>query len=92
MKAKILSLKDGLVDLELETGKTTTLPVTRLIPEDQRFIREWEALSVYFNLSYEPPRSIANTIEPGIFDGVCSQEGRINDTTQFRFECVAVLT
>lgn len=92
LKAKILSLKDGLVDLELETGKTTTLPVTRLIPEDQRFIREWEALSVYFNLSYEPPRSIANTIEPGIFDGAFAKEGRIHETRNFRFECDAVLT
>ena len=92
LKAKIFGVKEGIVALELETGKTTTLPITRFIAEDQRFIREWEAVSVYFNLGYEPPRSIANTIEPGIFDGAFAKEGKIHETRNFRFESDAVLT
>ena len=64
--AKILGVKDGQVALDTGNGKPTLLPMDRLSEADQKFIREWEAISVYFNPGYEPPRSIANTIEAGI--------------------------
>jgi len=92
LAAKILGVKDGQVALDTGNGKATMLPTDRLSEADQQFIREWEAVSVYFNLGYEPPRSIANTIEAGIFDGAFAQEGKIHETRNFRFECDAVLT
>jgi len=92
LTAKILGVKDGQVALDTGNGKATMLPTDRLNEADQQFIREWEAVSVYFNLGYEPPRSIANTIEPGIFDGAFAQEGKVHETRNFRFECDAVLT
>lgn len=92
LAAKILGVKDGQVALDTGNGKATKLPTDRLSEADQQFIREWEAVSVYFNLGYEPPRSIANTIEAGIFDGAFAQEGKIHETRNFRFECDAVLT
>ena len=92
LAAKILGVKDGQVALDTGNGKATMLPMDRLSEADQQFIREWEAVSVYFNLGYEPPRSIANTIEAGIFDGAFAQEGKIHETRNFRFECNAVLT
>jgi hypothetical protein len=92
LTAKILGVKDGQVALDTGNGKATLLPMDRLSDADQKFIREWEAVSVYFNLGYEPPRSIANTIEAGIFDGAFAQEGKVHETRNFRFECDAVLT
>lgn len=92
LAAKILGVKDGQVALDTGNGKPTLLPMDRLSEADQKFIREWEAISVYFNPGYEAPRSIANTIEAGIFDGAFAQEGKIHETRNFRFECDAVLT
>jgi hypothetical protein len=92
LPAKILGVKDGQVGLDTGNGKATVLPLERLSEADQKFIREWEAVSVFFNLGYEAPRSIANTIEPGIFDGAFAKEGRVHETRNFRFECDAVLT
>lgn len=90
--AKILGVKEDHVALGMENGKSTTLPIARLSKADRRFIREWEAISVYFNLGYEPPRNIANTIEAAIFDGAFAKEGKVHETRNFRFECDAVLT
>ncbi|MDP5006178.1 MAG: hypothetical protein NWQ35_10015 [Verrucomicrobiales bacterium] len=92
LSAKILGVKDGQVALDTGSGRATTLPLDRLSEPDQVFIREWEAVSVFFNLGYEAPRSIANTIEPGIFDGAFAKEGKVHETRNFRFECDAVLT
>ncbi len=92
LTAKILGMKDGQIALDTGNGKAAMLSMDRLGEADQQFVREWEAVSVYFNLGYEPPRSIAKTIEAGIFDGAFAQEGRIHETRNFRFECDAVLT
>ncbi len=92
ISAKILGVRDDQVALDTGSGQPTLLPMTRLSEADQTFIREWEAVSVFFNLGYEAPRSIANTVEPGIFDGAFAQEGKVHETRNFRFECDAVLT
>lgn len=92
LHAKILSAKDGQVILDTGRAQATVLPVARFSDADQQFIREWEAVSVFFQLGYEPPRGIGDTIEPGIFDGAFAREGKVHETRHFRFECDAVLT
>src|SRR5690606_18799194 len=92
LSAKILGVKGDQVALDTGNGKATMLRMDRLSEADQKFIREWEADSVFFNPGYEPPRSIANTIEAGIFDGAFAKEGKVHETRNFRFECDAVLT
>lgn len=92
IRAKLLGVKGDQVALETGSGPPTLLPRERLSEADQTFIREWEAVSVFFNLGYEAPRSIAKTIEPGIFDGAFAKEGKVHETRNFRFECDAVLT
>lgn len=92
LSAKILAVEDGQVTLDTGSGQATMLPMGRFSEADQQFIREWEAVSVFFQLGYEPPRSIANTIEPDIFDGAFAREGKVHETRNFHFECDAVLT
>jgi hypothetical protein len=92
LNAKILGVNEDQISLQLENAKITTLPASRLVEEDQRFIGEWLAVSEYFNPGYEAPRSLTNTIEAGIFDGAFAKEGKVHETRNFRFECDAVLT
>lgn len=92
VSAKILGVREGEVSLQLENGKTTVLPLARLVEADQRFIREWLAVSEYFDPGYETTRSLSNSIEAGIFDGAFAKEGKVHETRHFRFACDAVLT
>lgn len=91
LSAKLVAANDESAVLELADGKNSTVPLSRLSEEDQRFINEWREISVYFNPGYEKRRSIANTVEAGIRDGAFAKEGKIHETRHFRFECDAVL-
>ncbi len=92
LRAKLLAVQGGEGSFALEDGATAAIPLERLVEDDRRFVREWEAVSEYFNLGYEPSRSVTGLIEAGLFDGAFAKEGKIHETRNFRFECDAVLS
>lgn len=92
LRAKLLAARDGQGSFALENGTVATVPIDRLVEDDRRFIREWEAVSEYFNLGYEPSRSVTGLVEADLFDGAFAKEGRVHETRNFRFECDAVLS
>ena len=88
---KLLEVKGAQVVLRLENGKPTPVPLDRFVEEDRRFVREWIAVSKYFNPGYETSREVSGFIEAGIFDGAFAKEGKVHETRNFRFECDAAL-
>lgn len=92
LRANLLGLDGDQGRFALENGKRVTIPLDRLIEDDRRFIREWAAVSEYFNLAYTPSRSVTQRIEAGIFDGTFAKEGRVHETRHFRFECDDILS
>ncbi len=92
LQAKLLAVEEGQGTFALENGATATIPLDRLVEDDRRFIREWEAVSEYFNPGYEPSRSVTGVVEADLFDGAFAKEGKVHETRHFRFECDAVLS
>ncbi|NLT71144.1 MAG: M1 family metallopeptidase [Verrucomicrobiaceae bacterium] len=91
LDAKILAVRDGRVILDIGDGRTVALTPDRFSEADQQFIREWEAVSVFFDPGYEASRRLRPTLEPGLFEGAFVQRGKVHETRHFRFECDAVL-
>jgi hypothetical protein len=92
LRARLVSAGDEGVVLRPEGGTDAALPLERLSEEDRRFVREWRAVSRYFQLGHEPTRNLAGTIEAGLFDGAFAKEGKVHETRHFRFECDASLS
>lgn len=92
VKAKILAADDDSIEAMLANGQTTSISLSRLSEEDRRFVAEWRAVSRYFNLGYEPLRSLSNSVEAEIRDGAFAKTGTTHSTRHFLFESDEPLT
>ena len=87
LQAKILKVENNTVTLLLQNRRETTIDLSRLAEEDQRFVVEWREISQFFNLGYQPSRKLKNTVEAGLMAGAFAKDGKIHETLHFRFEC-----
>lgn len=87
LKAKVVALRDEDADFLIAGGKRTKIALSLLSKEDQLFLREWAALSEYFNTSYKPAQSLSGEVKADMGGGVFAKEGKFHETKNFRFEC-----
>ncbi len=87
MQAQLVGIEAENALFRLPGNRPAKIPIDRFAKEDQRFIKEWQEISRYFNLNFQPLKDINHQVKAEIRDGAFAKKGKVHETRNFKFVC-----